>query len=127
MFACPSAPAEPGAGLLGILGADGRIAHLKTAMRVDAEFLALARRTGPPEARMRFSGTCRTGACQQWTGHSCGVIERVLGRIGGQAAPGALPPCTIRGTCRWYHQEGAVACAACSDVITETRVAALVR
>jgi hypothetical protein len=125
MFSCPSAPAEPGSGLLGLRGPDGRIAHLKTAMRVDAEFLARARTLGPPEARMRFSGTCKTGACQQWTGHSCGVIERVLDRIGADLPKGAaLPPCTIRGDCRWYHQEGAVACTACAEVITETRVAA---
>ena len=119
-LACPSAPATPGAGLLGVLGPDGRIAHLRTLMQVDEDFLAAARAAGPPEARMRFTHRCETSACSQWTGSSCGVITRALQTLG-PLAPGALQPCTIRGTCRWFAQEGPIACSACAEVVTETR------
>jgi hypothetical protein len=30
-----------------------------------------------------------------------------------------LPACAIRRTCRWYHQRGAEACAACPLVVAE--------
>lgn len=121
--ACPSAPATPGAGLLGVLGADGRIANLRSLMQVDEGFLQAARAAGAPEARMRFTNPCATKGCSQWTGHSCGVIERVMASMGdaGHAPPRPLQPCPIRATCRWYDQAGPEACAACALVITDTR------
>lgn len=125
--ACPSAPAEPGAHLLGIAGPDGRVHPLRTPMRVDRAFLDAAALHGAPEARMRFAGRCVEGACAQWTGERCGVIERVLARLAEAGDPQAaadLPPCTIRKACRWYAQHGAEACRACSLVITDTRSAA---
>ena len=122
-YACPSAPAEPGAGLLGVLGPDGRIANLRLLMQVDAEFLQAARAKGAPESRMRFTSPCQTKRCSQWTGHSCSVIDRVMETIAEQGllSPQALQPCTIRTTCRWYNQAGPEACAACVLVITDTR------
>ena len=112
--------------MLGLLGSDGRIANLRTLMQVDEAFLQAARAAGPPEARMRFANRCQTSGCSQWTGHSCGVIERVMQRVAdsGLPQPRALQPCTIRATCRWYAQAGAEACAACAMVITDTREAA---
>lgn len=121
-LACPSAPATPGAGLLGMAGPDGRIAFLRTLMQVDDSFLAAARAAGRPEARMRFTHKCQTTSCRQWTGSSCGVITRVLQAMApGSVSPDVLTPCTIRGTCRWFAQEGAVACSACAEVLTDTR------
>ncbi len=122
-YACPSAPAEPGAGLLGVLGPDGRIANLRLLMKVDAEFLQAARAKDAPEARMRFTSPCETKRCSQCTGRSCGVIERVMEALADQSlAPQyALQPCPIRATCRWYDQAGPEACTACALVITDTR------
>ena len=62
---CPSAPATAGAGLLGVLGPDGKVHNLRTPMTVDADFLNAAKTAGPPEARMRFTGTCQTSGCAQ--------------------------------------------------------------
>lgn len=115
---CPSARAEPGAILLGMQGADGRMVPLRTAMPVDGGFLAAA---GPrPEARMRFAAPCVQGACAQWTGHACGVIQRVLDHLGVPAAP-ALRPCLIRATCRWFSEQGAAACGVCDLVVTDQK------
>lgn len=124
---CPSAPAEPGARLIGIAGPDGRIQNLRTPLPVDAGFLAYASVQGPPEARMRFAGRCVEGRCKQWTGHSCGVIERVLDRLaelGDPQAEAELQPCAIRGSCRWFGQSGRAACRACTLVVTDTRAPA---
>ncbi len=121
---CPSAPAAPGNTLLGMLGPDGRIHNLRTTMAVDDAFVARASQHGPPEARMRFAGTCVTSGCKQWTGARCGVIDRAMreiGAAGGAPAAESLPPCTIRATCRWFSQIGANACAACTLIVTDTR------
>lgn len=120
---CPSAPASPGAVLLGVKGAEGRIVPLRTRMQVDADFLASAARLGPPEARMRFASPCQTRGCTQWTGSACGIIQRVLDHLGPAPAPPApqaerLPPCTIRQDCRWFSEQGRPACAACDLVVT---------
>ncbi|MES2436096.1 MAG: hypothetical protein V4586_19965 [Pseudomonadota bacterium] len=122
-YACPSAPATPGAGLLGVLGPDGKIHNLRTPITVDADFLNAAKAAGPPEARMRFTGTCQTSGCSQWTGSRCGVIDRALQALQAPVQP-ELPPCTIRATCRWFAQTGPKACATCALIVTDTRIAA---
>lgn len=120
---CPSAPAAPGARLLGLLGPDGRVHNVKSVVTVDDGFLQAAAEGGPVEARMRFASRCQTSGCAQWTGSRCGVIDKALAHI--EAAipveAGALPPCTIRSDCRWYAQTGARACAACSYIVTDRR------
>lgn len=122
-YTCPSAPAEPGAGLLGVLGPDGRIHNLRTPMQVDATFLEAAKTQGAPEARMRFSGRCQTSGCSQWTGTRCGVIDRAMQemRVPALSPAAQLPPCTIRSTCRWFAQTGALACGTCALIVTDTR------
>lgn len=118
---CPSARAAPGAILLGVKGADGRIKHMRTAMSVDAAFIESASTSGKPEARMRFGAPCQTSGCAQWTGTRCGVIDNVLEHLAVDRAPVAktLPPCPIRATCRWYDQTGETACYACDLVVTD--------
>jgi hypothetical protein len=120
---CPSAPAAPGSTLLGVLGADGRIHNLRTAMTVDQDFLDAAGSRGPVEARMRFAGRCQTSGCAQWTGTRCGVIDRAMAHLeAAQDLPDAtsLPPCVIRTDCRWFDQRGPAACATCSLIVTDT-------
>jgi hypothetical protein len=120
-LACPSAPAQPGASLLAIVGSDGRLAHLSPPIPVDEAFVAAASRHGAPEARMRFTAPCLQEGCAHWTGSSCGVIERVLagGAGSGEDQSAKLPRCAIRSGCRWYRQEGGAACRACPLVLTD--------
>lgn len=122
-YACPSAPAEPGAGLLGVLATDGKIHNLRTLMPVDEDFLTAVRIRGAPEERMRFSSRCQTLGCSQWTGTRCGVIDRAMKEMEVSGAPPTtkLPPCSIRGTCRWFAQNGAKACPTCAFIVTDTR------
>jgi hypothetical protein len=119
-LACPSARAEPGNLLYGRV-ADGKVERLGTPLEVTPEFVEAVAANGPPERRFRFAGTCQQGRCAQWTGTGCGVIERVLAEMGPPTGNGALPRCFLRARCRWYAQEGASACSACSDVVTDRR------
>ena len=127
---CPSAPCAPGATLLGTMGAQGRLDYLRTPLRIDADFVAAARRHGPPEARMRFASACREGKCALWTGECCGVVAKLLAAVDSQgglpetpAGDADLQPCVIRASCRWYAERGAVACGACKYVVTDQQTA----
>jgi hypothetical protein len=122
---CPSAPGTPGAVLIGVVEADGRVANLGTPLSVDIGFLEVARANGPPERRFRFSSRCAEGHCSQWDGQRCGLIDRVLGHVAAAGAlemPASLPRCAIRADCRWWRQRGAAACAVCPLVITDAGV-----
>lgn len=121
---CPSARAAPGATLLGIRGPDGRIANMRTPLPVTETFLDAA--GDAPETRMRFASKCETSGCAQWTGTRCGVIDNVLEHLEAAKVPvrDTLPPCPIRGTCRWHAQTGVRACYACELVTTDTRAIA---
>ncbi|MFC3613665.1 hypothetical protein ACFORG_07815 [Lutimaribacter marinistellae] len=118
---CPSATCTPGNQLLGVKGADGYVRHLRTALTIDADFVETASELGKPEARMRFASTCATSGCAQWTGTRCGVIDHVIEHLEQVKVPLApsIPPCPIRGSCRWYDQTGETACRACSLVVTD--------
>lgn len=116
---CPSAPAEPGALLLGVVGPAGRVVPLRSPLRVDADFVATARAEGAPEARMRFASPCREGGCAQWTGERCGVIARVMDHLRPPETAAALPPCLIRASCRWFSERGGAACGVCDLIVTD--------
>jgi len=119
--ACPSARCAPGAVVVGVVEADGRIAYLPPGLLVDEEFVRIARQGRNPESRFRFGGRCVEGACAQWNGARCTVLDQVraeepalLERAG--AAPAR---CAIRDHCRWHRQDGDAACALCPLVITD--------
>lgn len=118
---CPSARAEAGNLLFGrVQGA--RVERLATPLPVDAAFVEALAARGPPEQRFRFAGVCAEGACAQWQDGACGVIRRVLADR--KPVAEGLPACALRPTCRWFGQEGAVACAACALVVTDRRTLA---
>ena len=123
---CPSARAEAGALLIGVVGPDGIVRPIPKRFEIDAEFVEQASEAGAPEARFRFASRCVEGKCKQWTGNSCGVIEKVLTGMAEQMIAPAenLPSCAIRGSCRWYSQHGADACRACVYVITDQSMVA---
>lgn len=118
--ACPSARAEPGNLLYGRVNG-GVVERLGMPLVVDQSFIDSVSVNGPPEQRFRFAGQCLESGCGQWTGTTCGVIERVLAELAPDAGPAPLPRCAIRPTCRWYDQEGPAACGACTHVITDRR------
>jgi len=120
---CPSAPAEPGAALIGIVEADGRVANVTTPLVIDAAFIAAARASGgPPEERFRFSSPCQQERCGHWTGRECGLIghlHRAVAEAGKAESGQPLPRCSIRASCRWWLQRGREACAICPLIVTD--------
>jgi hypothetical protein len=118
-YLCPSSRCRPGATLLGIVGADGRVQFVSDRIVVDDDFVQAARAGRAPEKRFRFGDACVTGACRQWTGARCGVIDRVIEDLASGTPRTGLPDCSIRPACRWYSQRGAAACGVCPEVITD--------
>ncbi|HEX8161271.1 MAG TPA: hypothetical protein VF538_05330 [Pyrinomonadaceae bacterium] len=119
---CPSATCREGALLVGIVMPDGLVAFTSERIVIDEEFVQIARRGASPEKRFRFGGTCVKGACAQWTGDRCGVIDEVLQVVPPRGDLSELPDCSIRAQCRWFAQSGGAACAACPEVITDARM-----
>lgn len=121
---CPSARCEEGAILLGVVNRDGLVSFVRPQLRVDNDFVREAYQGRSPERRFRFASTCVEGACRQWTGSGCSIIDMALneqeaGRVPRLARP--LPRCSIRASCRWFAQAGALACGVCPLVITDAR------
>lgn len=119
---CPSAPAEPGSNLLGVVVAPGQVAYVNPSVPVTRELLDdFARRGVAVENRLRFSCICREHACKQWDGEAgagrCGLVDRAVSALAITQGLDDLPACGIRGTCRWFAQRGRLACAACPEII----------
>ncbi|WP_418957966.1 hypothetical protein [Streptomyces tritici] len=105
----------------------GRLAYLPMPVVVDAAYASRLQEVGLPERRYRFSQPCVEGACSQWTGEGCAVIDHVLDDPPDDARapdaretrPGTLPTCAIRRDCRWFAQRGAAACGACPTIVAD--------
>jgi hypothetical protein len=118
--ACPSAFCREGALLLGVMTPSGTLSYVQPPTRVNADFVARAKALGRPESRFRFSSPCVEGACPQWTGDGCAVVDKVLEEEKPVALEsGRLPHCAIRRDCRWFAQRGADACAVCPRVVAD--------
>ena len=119
---CPSAPAEPGALLLGLIGEGGRLERLLTPLAIDQNFIEVAQRNGGLLGkRFRFSSPCQRGGCGHWADDSCGLIGQLQDSVEQKSikVDSALPPCAIRKDCRWWEQSGREACAVCTFVSRE--------
>jgi len=122
VLTCPSAPAEIGSVLLGVVAERGQVAYLSPNVPVTPTLLdSLEASSVPLDNRLRFAGPCIAHRCIQWkggegTGH-CGLIEHAVRTLERTEGPDTLPRCGIRSTCRWFEQSGAVACGLCPEVI----------
>jgi hypothetical protein len=100
---------------------EGRLAYVHPLTEVDAEFVSRETTRGHPERRFRFAGPCAEGSCPQWTGCGCAIADLAADATGVErpSRPVRLPKCSIRGTCRWFHQRGADACATCPLIVAD--------
>jgi len=115
---CPSAPASEGAIVLGVVRADGSVGYLRDRLTATASFVSRTRSERAPEERFRFSSPCRERACLQWADGGCSLPDRLSELVSDQEGADALPRCSIRRQCRWFHQQGAAACRICPLVVT---------
>jgi hypothetical protein len=93
-----------------------RLAHLVKPQPVTEELLALAEPVAPTEV-FRFAASCAGKGCQHFDGNNCRLAARIVENI--PAVTEALPPCSIRSSCRWWQQEGKAACMRCPQIVTD--------
>lgn len=115
---CPSAKAEPGALVIGIVSED-RVDLLPEAIPVTETLQQQFGQLEKPEKHFRFANRCVKSGCQQWHNGRCGVID-LLDRLNPDAIA-HLPVCAIRPQCRWHGQVGPRACSLCPFVRTDNR------
>ena len=115
---CPSAPGKPGAILLGRVRPDRTVALATAPLTVSQTFLDVARQQTdrPLEERFRFASSCAQNGCGNWLGGSCSLPDRLMERVT-EGRPD-VPDCSVRASCRWFHQRGEDVCRICTLVTT---------
>jgi hypothetical protein len=117
---CPSARPTPENsfvfGVIGGLAAAPRVTYLKKVQVVTAELIEKVQPVTPAEV-FRTASSCETKGCKHFDGMTCQLATRVAEQL--PAVVEQLPPCAIRRDCRWWQQEGSVACFRCPQVITD--------
>lgn len=117
---CPSAqPGWHGAVAFGIIGgtpAEPIAKYFPETRPITAELLELAQPVTPPEV-FRFAASCLNAGCVHFQGDTCSLASRVVKLL--PEVMNRIPRCAIRGSCRWWRQEGVAACRRCPQVVTE--------
>jgi hypothetical protein len=125
-LSCPSArPDTEGAVIFGVVGGsveEPRVGYLARPVAPTPEILALAA-PAAPAAVFRFGGRCAESGCRHFAGARCSLGERLVQLL--PATGDRLPPCTLRPTCRWWHEQGAAACHRCPQVVTQDAMPSL--
>lgn len=116
---CPSATGQTeDARIVGFIGRDGIVSPMVTPIPLTG---AVREAAGPqPERVFRLSGRCAQEKCSNWSGESCGLIDRMIQDVHRNRMPeqtGKLPACGIRASCVWWGQSGPEACRVCKYVI----------
>jgi hypothetical protein len=117
---CPSAQPTEGAFVFGVVEGDvgaPRVSYLDEKVPVTDELLAMAAPVRPSEV-FRIAAPCATHACQHYDGKDCQLATKLV-----QLTPpvtDTLPACQVRPDCRWWRQEGKVACMVCPGVRTQS-------
>lgn len=117
---CPSATAQEGALLLGVVGPEQAVRFLPEPEPMTAKLTEAVAAIDNPEQHFRFANKCVKSGCSQWQSGRCGVIDLVMSVNQHLAEPVSLPHCAIRSQCRWHKQTGPAACTVCPFIITDS-------
>lgn len=117
---CPSATAQEGALLLGVVGSNQTVRFLAEPEPMTVELTEAISAIDAPETKFRFANKCVKSGCGQWREGRCGVIDLVMSFNQHLAEPAALPFCAIRAQCRWHKQTGPNACTVCPFILTDS-------
>ena len=117
---CPSAqPDMAGAVAFGVIGGTPEepvASYLKETIPVTPELLQLAHPVKPTEV-FRFAAPCAVSGCQHFSGEDCRLAQKIAADV--PTSFQKLPACKIRGSCRWWAEQGRSACFRCPLVVTE--------
>ena len=116
---CPSAQPRARSGrIYGVMTGpahERRVGYLTETLRPTPDLLGLSGDAKPTEL-FRIAAPCANGGCKHFDG-GCTLVQRIVAAL--PVVVDALPACQIRGTCRWYLQEGRAACLRCPQVATD--------
>jgi hypothetical protein len=116
---CPSAqPDWPSARIIGVVGGtpeQAQVAFLDQPAPPSMELLSLAEPLQPTEV-FRFTAPCASAACSHFGEGRCRLASKIVRLL--PKVTSELPPCPIRPQCRWWDQEGPIACMRCPQVVT---------
>ena len=119
---CPSAqPDMEGSVVFGVVGGtaqEPRLSYLEEPQAVTSDLLALADPVEPTKV-FRFAAPCAGSGCKHFDGVDCKLAKRTVQML--PAAVTKLPPCRLRPNCRWWRQEGKLACMRCPMVVTRVK------
>jgi hypothetical protein len=117
---CPSAQPDWSDSVIFAISAgtveEPRVVHLPEPQPVTEELLALAEPVTPTEV-FRFAAPCAEKGCTHFDGSQCQLVQRIVEGV--PAVDDHLPPCRIRQDCRWWQQEGKLACFRCTQIVTD--------
>ena len=117
---CPSAQPNSDGVVFGVVTGTGtgqRIGYLTQAQPVTEEILAMTAPADPAQV-FRVAAPCMGDGCKHFAGGACSLVQRIVASF--DPVVSGLPPCRIRATCRWFHQEGRDACLRCPQVVTDS-------
>jgi hypothetical protein len=122
---CPSALANlPGARIFGVVTGveEPRVTYLPESIEAASVDLELAPGVSPGKL-FRATVGCLEGGCPHFDGCNCQLGARVVRML--PSMTNALPPCSIRGNCRWFRERGKAICLRCPGVVSEPEVTSL--
>lgn len=116
---CPSAPADAGgAQIFGVVTGTAerrRVAYLDCTIDATDEIRTAVGLVHPNEV-LRTAAPCAGEGCRHFDGRNCTLVSRVTALL--PEVTDRPPPCMIRKDCRWWNQEGILACRRCPQVVT---------
>lgn len=115
---CPSAECSIHSSIIGVRLVDGRMGYTRAPVAVSQTLAQNLESDVDARRRLRFAAECVTSRCAHWSDDQCAIARDVLVQLRPRAERQALPLCSIRGECRWFHQSGKSACAVCPKVDT---------
>lgn len=121
---CPSAACTKKNLLLGFVRDDGKVERFSNPANVDQDLVHTVARHPWVRDRLRFVGNCAAAGCKNWSDGKCSVVRLAVAAakdVGLLDNAENLPPCSIRGKCRWFREQSHAACRACVYVKSEIR------
>lgn len=116
---CPSAqPDMPGARVFGIVlgtSEEPQVEYLDAESKINLSRSAAVGKIRATEA-FRIAAICETSGCAHFDGRHCTLAQRIVNEL--PPVVDALPPCTVRASCRWFAEQGTPACLRCPQIVT---------
>lgn len=118
-FLCPSAPLTDESFLFGKINKKSEVEYMDGVISLS---LNAFKEIKNPEKYFRFTMPCKSNKCRQWENGECSLPSTLQLADISKLDYSISEKCAIKSSCRWFHQEGDIACYTCKYVITNTLV-----